>query len=98
MITCFGIAGESSIDMKSPDKESKDPDNDMYSSEGQNLFNYSSMAATGLSLTLFPNSKKVLKISLSGLTQDGGTNIDTLRKNPQIETITLPDGKTLTIQ
>lgn len=95
VITCFGIAGESSIDMKSPDKESKDPDNDMYSSEGQNLFNYSSMAATGLSLTLFPNSKKVLKISLSGLTQDGGTNIDTLRKNPQIETITLPDGKTL---
>jgi len=78
VITCFGIAGKSSIEMfDSKQDEAKD---DMYTSSGQDLTNYSSMAASGISLTLFPDTRKVLKISLSGLAQEGGTNIDTLQQ------------------
>ncbi len=73
-ITVFGIGGNSEIAML----DSKNNEQDLYSDEGQDLYNRSKMAASGISYTRFINDKMYFKISLSGLIQDGGTLIDTL--------------------
>lgn len=75
-ISVFGIGGNSEIAML----DSKNNEQDLYSDEGQDLYNRSKMAATGISFTRFINEKMYFKISLSGLIQDGGTLIDTLDK------------------
>jgi hypothetical protein len=74
VITLFGLRGNSSIDML----DSKVSKSDMYNVSGQNLYSHASMAASGLSYTHFVDKKTFIKVSLSGLSQDGGTNIDTL--------------------
>jgi hypothetical protein len=73
-ISVFGIGGLSEIAML----DSKKNEQDLYSDEGQDLYNRSKMAASGVSLTRFLNERSYFKISLSGLIQDGGTLIDTL--------------------
>lgn len=73
-ITAFGLAGNSEIamlDSKSGDQQ------DLYTDEGQDLVNRSKMAATGITYTRFLD-KSYLKITLSGIYQNGGTTIDTL--------------------
>ncbi len=79
LFTIFGLGGKSSIDML----DSKLNPKALYSSEGQNLYNFSSMFASGISYTRYLNDKTYAKIILSGLYQDGGTNIDTLDVNFQ---------------
>ena len=73
-ISVFGIGGLSEIAML----DSKKNEQDLYSDEGQDLYNRSKMAATGISLVKFLNDRSYFKVSLSGLIQDGGTVIDTL--------------------
>ncbi|MBK7213422.1 MAG: TonB-dependent receptor [Bacteroidales bacterium] len=73
-ITLFGVGGISEIAML----DSKQNKKDLYSDEGQDLYNRSNTAASGISYTRFLNDKKYFKVSLSGLVQDGGTKIDTL--------------------
>lgn len=73
-ISVFGIGGISEIAML----DSKQDEQDLYSDEGQDLYNRSRMAATGISYTRFLNEKSFFKFSLSGLAQEGGTDIDTL--------------------
>ncbi len=73
-ITVFGLGGISKIAIL----DSKKNSNDLYSQDGQDLYNRSSMAASGISLTKFLNEKAYYKLSLSALIQDGGTKIDTL--------------------
>lgn len=76
VISWFGLAGSSEIAMLTS-KASKE---DMYQFEGQDLYNRSSMATSGLSYSHFISSKSTLKISFSGLYQNGGTDIDTLQE------------------
>ncbi len=75
IITVFGVAGDSKIsilDSKSGNEQ------DLYSDEGQDLYNRSRMATGGLTYTRFVNQKTYMKFILSGVYQDGGTIIDTL--------------------
>jgi hypothetical protein len=76
-ISVFGIGGLSEIAML----DSKKNEQDLYSDEGQDLYNRSKMAASGISITRFVNDRSFFKVSLSGLIQDGGTLIDTLDNN-----------------
>jgi len=78
-ISVFGIGGISEIAML----DSEQNEQDLYSDEGQDLYNRSRMAAGGISYTRFINNKTYFKISVSGLSQDGGTQIDTL--DPQFK-------------
>ena len=71
-ITAFGLGGNSEIAML----DSKN--GDMYTSEGQDLYNRSRMGAVGITFTQLLNSKSHLKFTLSGIYQSGGTKIDTL--------------------
>jgi len=73
----FGIAGKSSIDMLS----SKLSEEDLYLSEGQDIYYRASMAASGISYTYYPNQKTYIKFILSGLYQNGGSDVDTLDEN-----------------
>jgi hypothetical protein len=76
-ITVFGVAGDSEIailDSKSEDTQ------DMYSGEGQDLYNRSRMATGGISYTHFLNDQTYFKVILSGVYQDGGTVIDSLNE------------------
>lgn len=79
LFTIFGLGGYSHIDMLA----SKMSKSDMYSSDGQNLYNFSSMFASGASYTRYLTDKTYAKIIFSGLYQNGGTNIDTLDVNFQ---------------
>ncbi|NVO20559.1 MAG: TonB-dependent receptor [Bacteroidetes bacterium] len=76
-ISIFGIGGTSEIAML----DSKKNVQDLYSDEGQDLYNRSKMAASGISLTKFIRDRSYFKLSLSGLIQNGGTTIDTLDHN-----------------
>lgn len=77
MISIFGLAGQSQIAMLA----SNYTGNDLYTSNGENLYNGSKMATTGITFTRFLNSKTYVKLILSGFYQWGGTNIDTLNIN-----------------
>ncbi len=79
LFTVFGLGGISSIDMLA----SKMSKSDMYASDGQNLYNFSSMFASGASYTRFLSEKTYAKFIVSGFYEDGGTNIDTLDANFQ---------------
>jgi hypothetical protein len=78
-ISIFGLGGTSEIAMLDSKKNSQD----LYSDEGQDLYNRSKMATSGISMTRFLNEKTYYKITVSGLIQDGGTLIDTLDINNQ---------------
>jgi len=77
-ITLFGLAGDSEIAML----DSKDGNQqDLYSDEGQDLYNRSKTAASGLSYTGYVDDNHWFKLMLSGVYLDGGTLIDTLDDN-----------------
>jgi hypothetical protein len=76
-ITVFGLAGTSEIAML----DSKKKDKNLYTDDGMDLYNRSTMATTGISLTQSLNTMTYYKVSLSGLYSDGGTAIDTLNAN-----------------
>lgn len=74
-ISVFGLAGTSEIDIL----DSKNGnDQDLYSNEGQDLYNRSRMLTSGVTYTRFINARTYYKLILSGVFQDGGTIIDTL--------------------
>jgi hypothetical protein len=79
-LSIFGLAGSSSIAMLNQDAT----DNDMYLAGGQNLYNGSNMATSGISLTKYLDDKTYYKISLTGLYQEGSTQIDTLDENKDV--------------
>ena len=80
-ITVFGLGGDSKITML--DKDNGKQQN-IYSAEGQNLVNGSTMGTLGVSYTRFLNDRTYLKLILSGVYQDGGTTIDTLDVNSAV--------------
>ncbi len=73
-ITVFGLGGDSKISMLAINNN----DQNLYTSEGQNLVNSSRMGTLGLSYTRFLNDRSYLKLIISGVYQNGGTTIDTL--------------------
>lgn len=73
-LTVFGLAGKSQISML----DSKENEQDLYTDEGQDLYNFSNMATTGISYAHFLSTKTYLKFSLTGLFQEGGAKIDSL--------------------
>jgi hypothetical protein len=85
VITLMGIAGKSEIAML--DSKIKETETNLYSYEGQDLYNRSSMAASGLSYTRFVDNNTYAKISLSGLFQNGGTDIDDLKIDTSYRTL-----------
>lgn len=77
VLSFYTLAGKSSIAMLS----SKLKPDDMYLSEGMDLYNRSAMAVSGISYTVFVNPKTYLKIMGWGLYQSGGSDGDTLDAN-----------------
>ncbi|MCF8366921.1 MAG: hypothetical protein K9H16_14125, partial [Bacteroidales bacterium] len=74
-LSFFGLAGDSEIAIL----DSKNGnDQDLYSNEGQDLYNRSRMLASGVTFTRSINDRSYYKLILSGVAQDGGTIIDTL--------------------
>lgn len=73
-ITVFGLAGKSQIAML----DSKKDEQDLYSEEGQDLYNFSNMGTTGISYAHYLSTKTYIKFNLTGLYQAGGAKIDTL--------------------
>jgi len=73
-ITIFGLAGNSKIAML----DSKKNEQDLYSEEGQDLYNYSTMGTTGITYARYLSTKTYIKFMLTGLYQEGGSQIDTL--------------------
>ncbi len=84
IISIFGLAGKSQIDMLASEYTS----NNLYINNYENLYNGSKMATSAISYTRFISSKTYTKIILSGFYQFGGTNIDTISifNNPQTTT------------
>jgi hypothetical protein len=77
-ITVFNLSGDSEIsilDSKTGNQQ------DLYSDEGQDLVNRSRMMAGGISFTHFSDERTWYKLTLSGVSQSGGTTIDTLDIN-----------------
>ena len=74
VVTFFGIGGISSVAML----DSKAEDQSLYTNEGQDLYNGSKMAASGISRLRYLTSKTYAKIIFSGSYETGGTQIDTL--------------------
>ena len=74
LVTCFGIGGISSVAML----DSKAKDVSLYTNEGQDLYNGSTMGASGISWLRYFSSNTYAKFILSGFYQNGGTEIDTL--------------------
>ncbi len=74
-ITAFGLAGNSEIAMLDSKNGNQQ---DMYTDEGQDLVNRSKMGAMGITYTHFMKDKSYMKLTLSGVYQNGGTTIDTL--------------------
>jgi hypothetical protein len=85
LFTLFGIAGLSEINML----DSKQTGKELYTSAGTNLKNFSGMASSGLSYTHYFNNKTYAKFIVSGLFQEGGTNIDTINIFRTSDTIPL---------
>lgn len=85
VISVFGIAGKSQIsmlfDIVKANDTTKKASNDMYNTDGQNLYNKSSMAASGIAYTHFISPKSYIKFLVSGLYTNGGTDIDTFPYN-----------------
>lgn len=73
-ITVFGLAGKSQISML----DSKKDEQDLYTDEGQDLYNLSDMGTTGISYAHFLSTKTYIKFTVTGLYQSGGSKIDTL--------------------
>jgi hypothetical protein len=74
VVTFFGIGGISSVAML----DSKADDQSLYTNEGQDLYNGSKMAASGISWLRYLTSRTYMKMILSGSYETGGTQIDTL--------------------
>ena len=74
VVTFFGIGGISSVAML----DSKADDQSLYTNEGQDLYNGSKMAASGVSWLRYLTSKTWTKVIVSGSYETGGTQIDTL--------------------
>src|SRR5208337_4023800 len=55
--------------------------NNLYISNGENLYNGSKMATSGITFTRFLSGNTYIKIILSGFYEWGGTHIDTLNTN-----------------
>ncbi len=77
LVTFFGIGGISSIAML----DSKIKDVNLYTNEGQDLYNRSKLGASGISYLRNISSNSYVKFIISGLYQNGGTDIDTLDEN-----------------
>ncbi len=77
LVTFFGIGGTSSIAML----DSKIKDVNLYTNEGQDLYNRSKLGASGISYLSNISSKTYAKIIFSALYQNGGTDMDTLDEN-----------------
>ena len=77
LVTFFGLGGTSSIDLL----DSKIEDVNLYTNEGQDLYNHSKMGATGISYLRNLSPKTYAKFILSGLYEEGGTDVDTLDDN-----------------
>ena len=73
-ITLFGVGGLSEIAML----DSKKTGNELYASDGENLYNKSSTGVIGGTYSRFLSNKTYIKLILSGLSTAGGTDIDTL--------------------
>ncbi|HEY4786765.1 MAG TPA: TonB-dependent receptor, partial [Bacteroidales bacterium] len=73
-ITLFGVGGTSEIAML----DSKKTGNELYTSDGMNLYNRSSTGVMGATYSRFLSNKTYVKLFVSGLTMSGGTDIDTL--------------------
>jgi hypothetical protein len=73
----FIMGGKSRIDMLS----SRLKDNDIYLSEGEDIYNRAMMGVASISYTHFINEKSYIKFLVSTLYQNGGTDIDTLDKD-----------------
>lgn len=73
-ITLFGVGGNSEIAML----DSKKTGNELYSSDGTNLYNRSSTGVIGVTYSRFLTNKTYVKFILSGLSSKGGSDIDTL--------------------
>jgi len=80
-ITWFGLAGKSTISML----DSEDNSADLYSNEGMDLVNGSSLVASGLTYTRFYNENTYGKFILSYVNQNGFTDMDQVKpeKLPQ---------------
>jgi len=74
VVTFFGIGGISSVAML----DSKADDQSLYTNEGQDLYNGSKMAASGISWLRYLTPKTYTKVIFSGSYETGGTQIDTL--------------------
>lgn len=79
MISIFGLAGKSQIAMLSSDLTG----NDLYLSNGENIYNGSEMMTSGITYTRFLNSRTYAKVILSGFYQWGGTTVDTINVNKE---------------
>lgn len=73
-ITLFGVGGNSKIAML----DSKKTGNELYTSDGENLYNHSTTGVAGVTYSRFLSNKTSVKFILSGMYTDGGTDIDTL--------------------
>ena len=76
-ITVFGLAGKSQISML----DSKKDEQDLYTDEGWDLYNFSNMGTSGISYAHYLSTRTYVKLSLTGLFQQGGSKIDTLDIN-----------------
>lgn len=82
LLSIVGVGGASKISMFAENNKGED----MYNQNFQNLYNGSEMAALGVTYTRFINSKTNVKFIVSGLYQNGHTEIDTVDtdfKNPE---------------
>jgi hypothetical protein len=77
ILSVFGIGGKSSILML----DSKETEKDMYANDGEDLDNRSLLGSTAISYMHYLTAKTYGKIIVSGLYQNGGTDIDTLDIN-----------------
>ncbi len=80
LISFYGIGGTSSIAML----DSKIKDVNLYSNEGQDLYNRSTLGASGISYLRNISSKTYIKVIFSALYQNGGTDVDTLDENRRL--------------
>lgn len=73
-ITLIGLGGKSEIAML----DSRKTGNELYTSDGMNLYNRSSTSILGGTYSRFLSNKTYIKIIISGLSTSGGSDIDTL--------------------
>jgi hypothetical protein len=72
--TLFGVGGTSQIAMLDSKKTGKE----LYTSDGMDLYNKSATGVIGATYTHFLGTKTYIKLILSGISMNGGSDIDTL--------------------